>query len=114
MSVLYGLWTSKALRLDWLGGPALRNEDAGDSMDRAVIEGATEHGPRSGLTREQLLDRILAMNTSATTAFLAEFSTASLDMYHEHLQAASQPRGRNARWIREARTSATSVAVARD
>jgi hypothetical protein len=111
MSVLHGLWTSKALRFDWLHG-ALTRHDETRPEDTSSMHMATERGPRSGLTREQLIDRILTMNSTATTDFLVAFSTRELDMYHEHLQAASTPRGRNARWIRESTAPATSMALA--
>jgi hypothetical protein len=113
MAVLHGLWTSKALRFDWLNGAMTRQEEP-SSDEAGSVQMATERGPRSGLTREQLLDRILTLNTTATTDFLVSFSTRELDMYHEHLQAASTPRGRNARWIRENTAPATSMALAHD
>jgi hypothetical protein len=54
----------------------------------------------SRLTREQVVDRILTMNPTATTDFLGDFPESSLLAYLEHLLAASQPRGRSARWVR--------------
>jgi hypothetical protein len=52
------------------------------------------------LTRSQVIDRIVAINTSATTAFLERFETPSLHRYLEHLDVASGPRGRLSAWQR--------------
>lgn len=53
-----------------------------------------------GLTRSEIVDRILEMNPSATSEFLDRFNIRLLGEYLEHLNAASTPRGRMARWIR--------------
>lgn len=55
---------------------------------------------QSRLTREQVVDRIITINPTATTSFLAAFSEASLGRYLDHLLATAGPRGRNARWLR--------------
>lgn len=52
------------------------------------------------MSREQVIDRIVTINTSATAAFLDRFGTASLHRYLEHLDVASGPRGRNSSWQR--------------
>jgi hypothetical protein len=54
----------------------------------------------SRLTREQVVDRIITINPTATTSFLERFNDRSLGMYLDHLVAASRPRGRGARWLR--------------
>jgi len=54
----------------------------------------------SRLTREQVVDRIITINPTATTDFLERFSEDSLARYLAHLMAASGPRGRHARWVR--------------
>lgn len=63
----------------------------------------------SPLTREQIVDRIISMNQTATAEFLASFSDRALRLYMEHLQAAAMPRGRNARWVRPSDHRAASV-----
>jgi hypothetical protein len=60
------------------------------------------------LTRAQLVDRIAAMNPSATPEFLARFGEQSLGNYLEHLVSAQEPRGRTARWVRRNETPAIS------
>ncbi|MBX3377170.1 MAG: hypothetical protein KF678_09240 [Phycisphaeraceae bacterium] len=54
----------------------------------------------SRLTREQVVDRIITINPTATTSFLSGFSEDSLGRYLDHLVATSGPRGRHARWLR--------------
>jgi hypothetical protein len=56
--------------------------------------------PSSRLTREQVVDRIITINPTASTTFLSKFNEASLGRYLDHLLASSSPRGRNARWMR--------------
>jgi hypothetical protein len=58
------------------------------------------------LTREQVVDRIITINPTATAAFLNRFKQESLSKYLEHLVSASTPRGRNARWERPGDTPA--------
>lgn len=60
----------------------------------------SEPAPSTVLTREQLVDRILELNPSATLAFLGEFGEMSLSVYLAHLMAAQEPRGRTATWVR--------------
>lgn len=54
----------------------------------------------SRLTREQVIDRIVSINTSATTDFLERFETPSLHNYLEHLDVSRGPRGRTSAWKR--------------
>ena len=54
----------------------------------------------SRLTREQVVDRIIAINPTATSGFLQRFSEDSLGRYLDHLVAASGPRGGQSRWMR--------------
>ncbi len=57
--------------------------------------------PSSRLTREQVVDRIITINPTAKSSFLASFNEASLGRYLDHLVAASGPRGRHAQmWMR--------------
>lgn len=59
--------------------------------------GASEH---RRLSREQVIDRIVSINTSATAAFLERFETPALHHYLEHLDVARGPRGRASAWQR--------------
>lgn len=63
----------------------------------------------SALSREQLIDRILMLNPTATPAFLGEFTENDLTHYLEHLTCAQEPRGREARWVRTGGTPAISM-----
>jgi hypothetical protein len=47
--------------------------------------------PHRGMTRSQLMDRILELNPSATPQFLGGFSESSLAHYLEHLNVATEP-----------------------
>jgi hypothetical protein len=52
-----------------------------------------------GLTQQQLIDRIIDMNPTASSAFLSCFTVEQLWAYLEHLDSASRPRGRHSRRI---------------
>ena len=54
----------------------------------------------SRLSREQVVDRIIHINPTATAKFLSRFDEDSLERYLEHLAIASQPRGGHSRWLR--------------
>lgn len=60
----------------------------------------------AGLTAEQLVTQITAVNPTATHEFLARFSTRALSNYLRHLHASQEPRGRTARWLRPDETPA--------
>jgi len=68
----------------------------------ATSVGAAEHAsiPSHRLTREQVVDRILSLNTSATSEFLQPFSDPELNEYLVRLNALAEPRGRRATWRR--------------
>ena len=68
----------------------------------------------SRLTREQVVDRIISINPTATAAFLDRFSEQRLEKYLDHLVAASGPRGSNARWMRPGDAPAIWTRVAQD
>ena len=70
--------------------------------------------PSSRLTREQVVDRIITINPTATTTFLDRFSEASLGQYLDHLLATSGPRGRYARWLRPGDSPAILARERRD
>ena len=58
------------------------------------------------LTHEQAVDRIMAINPTATPAFLAQFRVEELRSYLDHLLSLQRPRGREARWRRPEGTRA--------
>lgn len=63
--------------------------------------------PATGrLSGEQVIDRILELNPTASPAFLGQFDAESLRTYLEHLLSARQPRGERSRWVRPAGTRA--------
>ena len=62
--------------------------------------------PSSRLTREQVVDRIISINPTATVEFLSRFDEPALGHYLDHLVATSTPRGRHARWERHHETPA--------
>lgn len=76
------------------------------SPTRAVgtPERVFEHGRR--LTREQVVDRILALNPSISASYLRDFPESSLWSYLRRLEALHEPRGRRACWRREGETPA--------
>ena len=62
------------------------------------------------MTREQVVDRIITINPTATRGFLDKFKKKSLDLYLDHLQHAEQPRGpRSKPWKRPGDTPAICV-----
>lgn len=54
----------------------------------------------SGMTREQIIDRIIVLNPSATPGFLQQFDEHALEHYLNHLSLITTPRGRDTRWMR--------------
>lgn len=66
--------------------------------------GAAEHRPSnpSRLTRDQVVDRIISLNPTASRGFLEDFGDERLTRYLDHLTEAQKPRGREARWRRPA------------
>src|SRR5262249_19444249 len=62
----------------------------------------------NGLTRSQIVDRIMTMNPSATAEFLEDFDVEALSEYLDHLTAATLPRGPGARWVRPDNTRGIS------
>jgi hypothetical protein len=70
--------------------------------------------PSSRLTREQVVDRIITINPTASVSFLGRFTDRSLGMYLDHLLAALRPRGREARWMRPGDSPAILAREARD
>jgi len=67
------------------------------------------HEP-GAMTREQVVDRIITINPTATRGFLDKFKKKSLDLYLDHLQYAEQPRGPSSKpWNRPGDTPAICV-----
>ena len=52
------------------------------------------------LTREQVVDRIMTMNTSVEEGFLRGFGEQTLRCYLRRLDGLCEPRGRRAAWLR--------------
>lgn len=70
------------------------------SVTRAEpLESDSEHFPVR-LNREQVVQRIMALNTTATADFLSGFGDGALREYLEHLRVAQVPRGPGAAWSR--------------
>jgi hypothetical protein len=71
--------------------------------------------PPAHLTRPQLIDRIIAINPSASEQFLARFEDRQLSGYLDHLHAVQEPRGGTAaRWVRPADSPAIVARIPRD
>jgi hypothetical protein len=68
----------------------------------------------AGLTRSQVIERIMAMNATASVEFLDGFSERALQTYLDHLASAQVPRGRTARWVRPGDTPAIVMAEPKD
>ncbi|MBM4109455.1 MAG: hypothetical protein FJ255_11715 [Phycisphaerae bacterium] len=62
------------------------------------------------MSSAQLIDRIVTLNPTATSEFLAQFSPRSLGRYLAHLTAAQEPRGPSARWSRAGNSPAIVMA----
>jgi len=63
----------------------------------STTESAAESDPRA-LDRLGLVQRIMALNPTASREYLGSFTDRSLSMYLAHLESAGAPRG--ARWER--------------
>ncbi|MFN0010328.1 MAG: hypothetical protein ACKVS8_01660 [Phycisphaerales bacterium] len=59
--------------------------------------------------REHAIDAIIAMNPTATRAYLDQFHSLALDHYRSHLDASREPRGKDARWVRRTNVPAVEV-----
>ena len=74
-------------------------------MHIAGAHGPSSEQPESSslssrLTREQVVDRIITINPTATAEFLDHFKEDSLSKYLDHLISAAGPRGPQSRWVR--------------
>jgi len=79
-------------------------------FDTSCSSGGAPAVSSPGLTREQVVERIMTINPSAAADFLARFKSESLSNYLEHLVSAQQPRGRGSRWVRPGDSPAIMVA----
>ena len=61
-------------------------------------ETAADSSDRQALDRLGLVQRIMALNPTASSEYLGSFTDRSLSMYLAHLESAGAPRG--ARWER--------------
>jgi hypothetical protein len=68
--------------------------------NRPASEPLESSSTSSRLTREQVVDRIITINPTATAQFLERFKPESLEKYLDHLVVASGPRGGHSRWMR--------------
>lgn len=66
------------------------------------------------LSRPQLVERIIAINPTATTSFLNRFRPDRLADYLDRLVATQEPRGRGSRWVRRGDTSGMVARTARE
>ena len=72
--------------------------------------GASCHTDSDSMTREQVLDRIITINPTASRSFLDSFERDSLGTYLKRLQHATAPRGPKSRpWQRTGGAAAISA-----
>lgn len=67
--------------------------------------------PSPRLTREQVVDRIITINPTATADFLNRFRDQSLELYLERLSTTMR---RGASWVRQEETPAIMGAARRE
>lgn len=63
-----------------------------------AFDAAAESSDRRAMDRLGLVQRIMALNPTASREYLGSFTDRSLSMYLAHLESAGAPRG--ARWER--------------
>ncbi|MFG0241565.1 MAG: hypothetical protein ACF8R9_02140 [Phycisphaerales bacterium JB054] len=63
-----------------------------------AFDAAAESSDRGAMDRLGLVQRIMALNPTASREYLGSFTDRSLSMYLAHLESAGAPRG--ARWER--------------
>lgn len=68
----------------------------------------------SGPERQRTIDGILRINAFAAVGFLQRFTDDALRGYLAHLEATSQPRGRQAVWVRPGDTAAVVTRIRND
>lgn len=76
-----------------------------DELDIPSVRSAPrDHAPP--LRREQLIERIVVINPSASSTFLSSFPEDRLEEYLARLSQSREPRGGGSRWVRQATTPA--------
>jgi len=85
-------------------------ETVADSAGQA--EPVAHDSPR--MTREQVMDRIIHVNPSASRSFLDQFADDSLHDYLDHLVVRERPRTMASVWVRRAGAPAMSCRVSLD
>jgi hypothetical protein len=66
------------------------------------------------MNAEQIVDRIQAINPTATPEYLVQFRPEALSLYLDHLLHAQRPRVEGAGWVRPGDTPAIVTREARD
>ncbi len=81
----------------------------------AVPAARVESQSGKPLSRSQVMERIIAINPTATVNFLARFADRALRGYLDHLSLLQEPRGRSSPpWVRPADSPAIVVRVPND
>ena len=76
-----------------------QEEQSGVEVEHKPV--AVDAVPLSAMTREQLIDRILDHNRTATPEFLGQFEDDGLRLYLERLTRCSGPRTDRTGWVRK-------------
>ena len=85
-------------------------QDVAEGVGQA--EPVAHDSPR--MTREQVMDRIIHVNPSASRSFLDQFADDSLHDYLDHLVVRERPRTTASVWIRRAGSPAMSYRISLD
>lgn len=95
-----------------------RSTSAVDGSEERPLFDLSEAGGESSVSRlsaPQLVERIIAINPSATAGFLSRFRPDHLRNYLEHLTLEHAPRGRQGpTWIRRGDSRAIMVSETAD
>lgn len=89
--------------------PRLEEDSSEGGLGRGVFsagDGTRREESAAALTRCQVIDRIMRVNSTASELFLSQFGDDQLRSYLDHLTVASGRRGREARWERRGDTPA--------
>lgn len=78
----------------------------GEGLFPIVTDAAVAAPLTESMTHGELLEQILALNTTAQVAFLGRFSTQKLRDYLDHLIVATTPREQRMVWVRRGDTPA--------
>ncbi len=89
-----------------------------DPNKNAINKRGTEHvgetsdGTLTRLTRDQIIEKILLANPTATADYLEQFENYSLQLYLERLTKLAEPRSGHTFWVRQDETPAITCAIA--